>query len=181
MRLLSWWHNSWDRIIKCKMYTVCKIRYSLTSCTAAQESTQKQSVYLHFSLGQTLEQHHSWSIIIKYPPPTILDLELAVCVGTRSRMTQLKLNRVIRVFLTSDACSALIPNLYWLVLWLICLSPTEGKCHDHYAGQCFHLVPKCSWTVFISCRLLKGCEDNSEALEEKKKKAQKHFSVHDSN
>lgn len=74
------------------MYTVCKIRYSLTSCTAAQENTQKQSVYLHFSLGQPLEQHHSWSIIIKHPPPTILDSELAVCVGTRSRMTLFSFN-----------------------------------------------------------------------------------------
>lgn len=126
LRLLSWWHNSWDGIIKCKMYTVCKIRYSLTSCTAAQENTQKQSVYLHFSFGQTLEQHHSWSIIIKHPPPRILDSELAVCVGTRSRMTLFSFNfEKSFVFLTSDACSALIPNLYWLVLWLICLSPTD--------------------------------------------------------
>lgn len=167
LRLLSWWHNSWDGIIKCKMYTVCKIRYSLTSCTAAQENTQKLSVYLHFSLGQTLEQHHSWSIIIKHPPPTILDSELAVCVGTRSRMTLFSFNfEKSFVFLTSDACSALIPNLYWLVLWLICLSPTDRSvpepCSPH-AGY---------W---------KAARTIQRPWKRKKKEAQKHFSVHDSN
>lgn len=149
------------------MYTVCKIRYSLTSCTAAQENTQKQSVYLHFSLGQPLEQHHSWSILIKHPPPTILDSELAVCVGTRSRMTLFSFNfEKSFVILTSDACSALIPNLYWLVLWLICLSPTDRSvpepCSPH-AGY---------W---------KAARTIQRPWKREKKEAQKHFSVHDSN
>lgn len=95
LRLLSWWHNSWDGIIKCKMYTVCKIRNSLTSCTAAQENTQKQSVYLHFSLGQTLEQYTILAGFMAHlSEPNRRKMPWWLCWSTLSSCTKVFLNRV---------------------------------------------------------------------------------------